>query len=364
MRLNQQSAITGAKEPTTVPFPPAERLDHFIARAHAYDSLTRAEAAELLACLLVKEATDAQITEALRAFATKGETSEEVVGIAETLRARMVTIPSPGFNFVDTAGMGGSRAKTFNVSTAAALVAAAAGVPVAKHGNHAFSSKSGSADVMLALGAQLPISAETAARMLESLGFCFLFAPTHHPALMRLAVIRKQLAIRTILNLAGPLANPANAKRHLLGASDANLLPVMAAALKSLGAERAWVVHGSDGLDEITLTGPTLVAGLHAGSVREFSVTPRDFGLPEQSLASISAPSPVASARIIRDVFENRDRDAAYHLVVINAAAAMHIGGFAGSLKDCGEAAAAAIASGAAAEKLNAFLAATRSDAE
>src|SRR5580698_6493190 len=246
------------------------RLQEFVARFRSGENLTRSETGDFLACILDESAPDALIAACLVAFAEKGETVEELVGLVESLRNRMVLLPAVRFDCVDTAGMGASSAKTFNVSTAAAIVAAAAGVPIAKHGNGAASSKSGSADVMRALGAHLPVAPQASAQMLSSLGFCFLFAPLHHPALARLAGIRRKLAIRTCFNLAGPLANPAGATRHLLGVSHAGLLPLMADALAELHATHAWVVHGCDGLDEITLSGPTQVAELRDGRRSDF----------------------------------------------------------------------------------------------
>jgi anthranilate phosphoribosyltransferase len=296
-------------------------------------------------------------------LARKGETAEELVGFAEALRARMVTIPTSHRIFVDTAGTGASRAKTFNVSTAAAIVAAAAGVPVTKHGGGAASSKFGSADVMRALGVRLPIAPELSGQLFESLGFCFLFAPAHHPALARVSGIRRELGIRTCFNLVGPLSNPARASRHVLGVSDRKLLSVMADSLAALGAERAWVVHGSDGLDEITLAGPTCVAELREGRRFDFEISPQDFGLRLQPLESAYAADAADSARIIKEVFAGRRRDVARDLIVVNAAAAMHVGGRSGTLKEYTECAAAAIEGGLAARKLEAFVSATNAAA-
>src|SRR5690349_23199011 len=227
----------------------AHRLSDFLARLVRREDLSREAAFELLEALLDAEATDAQISGALVALAAKGETVDELTGMAEGLRSRAIRVISKHECFIDTAGTGSSRAKTFNISTAAAFVIAAAGLPVAKHGNRAASSTSGSADVLRALGVNvsaLPSVSETA---LNEIGICFMFAPLYHGATARVAGIRKQLGVRTTFNLLGPLSNPAAAPRQIIGVWERGLVPRMAEALALLGTERAWVFHGEDGLD-------------------------------------------------------------------------------------------------------------------
>ena len=318
--------------------------------------LTRPEAAELLGYVFDGQATDAQIAGVLVALAKKGECVDEIVGLTEAMRARMVVLRTRHQCFVDTAGTGASRAKAFNISTAAAIVAAAAGVPVAKHGARAATSKTGSADVLAAMGAPIPVPVEISEQLFDSLGFCFLFAPAHHPASARVAGIRRELGVRTCFNLIGPLCNPARSRRQLMGVSDPKLMPMIASALLALGAERAWVVHGCDGLDEVTLAGPTCVLELRDGEERTRNIVPEDFGYRAESLEGARAEDAAASARIIREVFAGNRRDVARRLIVVNGAAALYLGGAAESLKECAERAEAAIDSGAASNKLDAFL--------
>src|SRR5205814_795465 len=257
----------------------ADSLKQFLPRLMRGEDLSRAEAAELLDALLDPEATDAQIAAALIALKVKGETFEELAGLAQAMRERAVRITSRHARFVDTAGTGSSCVKTFNVSTAAAFVIAGAGLAVAKHGNRAASSKCGSADVLGALGVSISVAPEVSEKCLNEIGICFMFAPLYHSATARVAAIRRELGVQTTFNLLGPLTNPAGAPRQIIGISDQNKLETIAHALALLGTEKAWVVHGADGLDEVTLTSATHVAEIHNGQVRKFEVTPEDFGL-------------------------------------------------------------------------------------
>src|SRR5690242_21860105 len=253
-------------------------LTDFLARLVRREDLSRAEAFELLEALLDADATDAQISGALVALAAKGESVDELTGMAEGLRSRAVRVISQHQCFIDTAGTGSSRAKTFNISTAAAFVIAGAGLPVAKHGNRAASSKSGSADLLTALGVNvsaIPLVSENA---LNEIGICFMFAPLFHGATARVAGIRRQLGIHTTFNLLGPLSNPAGAPRQIVGVWREDLAERLARVLVALGTEHAWVVHGEDGLDEITLAGRTHVAEARDGEVRMFEIAPEDFG--------------------------------------------------------------------------------------
>ena len=269
-------------------------LTDFLARLVRRENLSRDEAFELLEALLDAEATDAQISGALVALASKGETVEELTGLAEGLRSRAVRLVSKHPCFIDTAGTGSSCAKTFNISTAAAFVIAGAGLPVAKHGNRAASSKCGSADLLTALGVNvsaIPLASENA---LNEINICFMFAPLFHGATARVAGIRRQLGIHTTFNLLGPLSNPAGAPRQIIGVFRKDLAEKLAQVLAALGTERAWVVHGEDGLDEITLAGKTFVAEAQGGEVKTFEIGPSDSAKDVVLSASfVDTPIPV-----------------------------------------------------------------------
>lgn len=298
------------------------------------EDLSRREANGLLDALLNVEATDGQIAAALIALKLKGETVEELTGLAEGMRIRAVRINSRHDRFIDTAGTGSSSAKCFNVSTAAAFVIAGAGLPVAKHGNRAASSKCGSADVLSALGVNVSVSPEVSERCLNELGICFMFAPLYHGATARVAGIRRELGVQTTFNLLGPLTNPAGAPRQIIGVSNRSAVEPMARALSLLGTERAWVVHGADGLDEITLAEKTFVAEARAGDVRMFEIASEDFDFARASLDGLRGGDTEGNATAIRDVLSGSRRDEARTLVVINAAAALHVGGLAEELRD------------------------------
>lgn len=291
------------------------------------DSLSRGDAVRLLDGLLDEEATDGQISAILVALATKGETVDELAGMATGLRARAVRVNTSHRSFIDTAGTGSSAAKTFNISTAAAFVIAAAGLPVAKHGNRAASSRSGSADVLSALGVNVSAAPQVSEKCLNEIGICFMFAPLYHGATARVAGIRRELGIHTTFNLLGPLSNPAGAPRQIIGVWNKGLVERLANVLAALGTVKAWVVHGEDGLDEITVDGKTLVAEAHEGSVRSFEIGPEDFGLARGTLDQLRGGDPQANAAIIREVLTGTRRDEARTLVVINAAAAFMVGG-------------------------------------
>jgi anthranilate phosphoribosyltransferase len=316
------------------------------------ENLSRAEAALLLDALLDDSATDAQIAAGLIALKLKGETVEELTGLAEGIRSRSVRVTTNHSTFIDTAGTGSSCVKTFNVSTAAAFVIAGAGLPVAKHGNRAASSRCGSADVLTALGVNVSMSADTSAQCLNEMGMCFMFAPLYHRATARVAGIRREMGVQTTFNLLGPLTNPAGAPRQLIGVWDRSLVELLAQTVSLLGTERAWIVHGADGLDEITITGKTLVAEVRSGAVHTFEIEPRDFGLEPLALDGLAGGDAEANAAIIRTVLSGDRRDAARMLVVVNAAAALHVGGRAQNLGEGTKMAELSIDSGAAKEKL------------
>ena len=317
------------------------------------ENLSRREANGLLESLLNDDATDGQIAAALVALKLKGETVDELAGLAEGMRARSVRINSRHERFIDTAGTGSSCVKTFNVSTAAAFVIAGAGLPVAKHGNRAASSKCGSADVLAALGVNISVGPEQSEKTLNEVGICFMFAPLYHSATARVAAIRRELGVPTTFNLLGPLTNPAGAPRQIVGVSDRETIEPMARALALLGTERAWVVHGADGLDEVTLAGQTFVAEAANGSVRTFEIEPEDFGIERGSIDGLGGGDADANASIIQDVLSGKRRDEARLLVLVNSAAALHVGGSAPDLKAGMRLAEGSIDTGRAFEKLN-----------
>jgi anthranilate phosphoribosyltransferase len=336
-------------------------LTAFLARLVRREDLSREEAFELLEALLDADATDAQISGALVALATKGETVDELTGMAEGLRSRAVRVIAKHPCFIDTAGTGSSRAKTFNISTAAAFVIAGAGLPVAKHGNRAASSKSGSADLLTALGVNvsaIPLVSENA---LNEIGICFMFAPLYHGATARVAGIRRQLGVHTTFNLLGPLSNPAGAPRQIIGVWRKDLAEKLAHVLAALGTERAWVVHGEDGLDEITLAGKTHVAEAQDGQVKTFEIEPRDFAYEVGSLEHLRGGDTDANAEIVYDVLAGKRTDEARALVIMNAAAALLLGGAGGDLREAAKMAAGSIDSGAALGKLERLIEATSS---
>jgi anthranilate phosphoribosyltransferase len=315
-------------------------------------NLTRVEAVLLLDALLDSAATDAQIAAALIALKLKGETVEELAGLAEGMRARAVRINTHHTCFIDTAGTGSSGAKTFNVSTAAAFVIAGAGLPVAKHGNRAASSRCGSADVLTALGVDVSMPPEVSEKCLNEIGICFMFAPLYHGATARVAGVRRELGVQTTFNLLGPLTNPARAPRQIIGVWDRSLVEPLAQTLSLLGTERAWIVHGGDGLDEVTLADRTFVAEATNGAVRAFEIEPKDFGVERAALAELRGGDAAANAAIISSVLSGARRDAARTLVVVNAAAALHVGGLSENLREGARLAEQSIDSGAAQAKL------------
>jgi anthranilate phosphoribosyltransferase len=327
-------------------------LREFTLRLMRGEDLGREESAALLDALLDGNATDAQLGAALVALAVKGETVEELAGLATAMRQRAVQIHTRHERFIDTAGTGSSAAKTFNVSTAAAFVIAGAGLPVAKHGSRAATSRSGSADVLNALGVNVGAAPEVSESCLNELGVCFMFAPLYHGATARVAGVRRELGLHTTFNLLGPLTNPAGAPRQIIGVWHEALVEPLAHTLLALGAERAWVVHGLDGLDEVTLAARTKVAEVEGGAVRVFEVAPEDFGLEPSPLDELRGGDAEANARIIRSILSGERRDAGRALVVANAAAALYVGGAADDLNEAAQLAEQSIDTGAALDKL------------
>jgi anthranilate phosphoribosyltransferase len=318
--------------------------------------LTRDEAREAMNTIMSGEATPAQIGGFLVALRLKGETADEIAGCAEAMRAHVLAVHPKREDLVDTAGTGGDGGRTFNISTAAALVAAAAGAGVAKHGNRAVSSASGSADVLEALGFELELPPERIAESIDTLGFGFLFAPTHHPAMKHAAPVRKELAARTVFNVLGPLTNPAGARAQVVGVYSPDLVKTLAEVLAALGARRAFVVHGAGGIDELSPAGPNLVYEVVDGGIREREIDPLELGIARCAPEVLRGGSPEENAAAIREVFAGGDggrRDA----ILLNAAGAIAAGGHAEDLREGLELARQAVESGAAAERLEALIA-------
>jgi anthranilate synthase component I len=324
------------------------------------ENLSRVEAGNFLECLLNPVATDAQIAAALTSLAVKGETSDELAGIAEAMRDRALPLRSRHARFIDTAGTGSSAAKTFNISTAAAFVIAGAGLPVAKHGSRASTSRCGSADVLQALGVNTAAPVETVERCLNEHEICFMFAPLFHAATARVAHVRRDLGVHTTFNLLGPLTNPARAPFQIVGVWQLSLLERVASALARLGIEKAWVVHGADGLDEITIADKTYVAACSSpGDVETFTVSPEDFGLERQHLGGFRGNGLQENAQLIRAILQGvktKTTNAARDLVIINAAAALHLAGVASDLRYAASLARESIDTGRAASKLEALV--------
>lgn len=321
-----------------------------LARLAEGEALSEAEAEAAFGLLMEGEATPSQIAGLLMAMRVRGETVPEITGAARAMRARMLAVAAPD-GAIDTCGTGGDASGTYNISTAAALVIAAAGVPVAKHGNRAASSKSGSADVLAALGVALDAPMERVQAALDQAGIAFLWAPRHHAAMRHVAGTRTELGTRTIFNLLGPLANPGSVTRQVVGVFAAHWVRPLAETLGRLGATHAWVVHGTDGLDELSTTGETLVAEWHQGRVREFRVTPEDAGLKRANPVLLKGGDATENAEALTALLEG-DPSAYRDIVVLNAAAAFIVAGRAPDLKSGAALAASTIDSGAARQKL------------
>lgn len=322
--------------------------------------LTRDEAAEVLERIMGGEANDIQIAAILTAFAVKGPTVEELTGLASTMRRHAVPLSTTRELFLDTAGTGGDAGRTFNVSTAAAFVIAGAGGAVAKHGSRAATSKAGSADALEQLGVAVGVSVEKSQECLDQLGICFLLAPQYHPAMACVKNVRTQIGMQTVFNLLGPLSNPARAPRQLLGVYDKHDQEKVARTLMALGVERAWVVHGEDGLDEITITGPTNVVEVDRRKLSFFEIEPRDFGIEARALDGVSCGSAAENARLIERILSGEERGTGRDLVVANAAAGLYLLGLAADLKEGAAMASGAVDSGTALGKLRALAEATQ----
>jgi anthranilate phosphoribosyltransferase len=323
-----------------------------IERLHRHEDLTVEQASAAMAAIMRGEAAPAQIAGLLVGLAMKGERPSELVGLATTMRAHAVPLPGARGPVFDTCGTGGDRSGSFNISTASALVIAACGVRVAKHGNRSVSSLCGSADVLQALGVNVLMSPAIAARCLDEAGIAFLFAPTFHPAMRHAAQARRDLGVRTAFNLLGPLTNPARPVRQIVGVPRPELTELIARTLLALGAERAWVVHGADGLDELSTTGHTKVSEVRGGAVHTFYIHPSDYGLTKAAAGALSGGDAPANARIIERVLDGQPgppRD----IVLLNAGAALMVAGMMATVQAGITRAAAAIDSGAARETLD-----------
>ncbi len=317
-----------------------------IAKLLENKNLSREEASAVMNEIMSGECTDAQIGGYLIALRVKGETVDEIAGSAEAMREKAVKISAPA-DVIDTCGTGGDCQGTFNVSTAAAIVACAAGAKVAKHGNRSVSSKSGSADVLKALGVNIEASPETVQACIEEVGIGFLFAPLLHGAMKYAIGPRRELGVRTVFNILGPLTNPADAKAQVLGVYDPKLTSVIAKVLKELGSTRALVVHGSDGMDEITISGETIVAELNDGIIREYKLCPESLGLQQADTASIRVESAEESAALIKTVFAG-EKGPARDIVILNAGAALWVSGISASIQEGVDKAGEILDSGAA----------------
>jgi anthranilate phosphoribosyltransferase len=325
-------------------------IQHELRRiVEARETLSRGEALILMQRILDGEATDVEIAALLGALAGRGETAEEVAGFASAMRAVATTLPltaAEQASLVDTCGTGGDASGSFNISTAAALVAAAAGAKVAKHGNRAITSRCGSADVLDALDIPTTLAPEAAADALRQHGFCFLLAPSHHPAMKAVMPVRRAMGVRTVLHVLGPLLNPAGARRQVMGVYSARLVPLVAEAMTMLGIQHAFVVHGDGGLDELALSGPSEVAEVLDGEVRQYVVTPEDFGLQRAPLSALEGGDAAANALILRTIFSGAPgphRD----VVLLNAAAVLVAAGRVNDIREGVTVAAQTIDSGA-----------------
>jgi len=324
-------------------------LEDVLGRVSAGENLSMEEMAGAIDAIMQGGVPEGQMGLLLTSLRAKGETAEEVAGAALAMRRHMVRIRCRHDTFIDTCGTGGDASQTFNISTAAAIVTAAAGLPVAKHGNRKITSKTGSADVLQHLGINVEASVPQVVRCLDELGICFCFAPLMHPAMKHVAAVRKKLAVPTIFNLLGPLTNPAGAPYQLLGVGQPHLQPLLAEALCLLGVQRAMVVCGADGLDEVTIAGETQVVAVEGENVERRTWSPDDFGLPRAELDSIRVEGPAESAEMIRQVLDGQPGPAR-DIVVINSAAALMTAGKTSEPQAAASAAQEAIDRGAAKE--------------
>ena len=334
-------------------------FQEILTKLAGHNDLDTAEAAGAMRIIMDGKASQAQIGAFLLALQMKGETADEIAAFARVMRDNAIMVkPATKRMLVDTCGTGGDGARTFNISTASAIVAAGAGCPVVKHGNRGISSRCGSADVLTALGVKIPVHPEVQADIIERVGIAFFFAPTYHPAMRFVMTARQEIGCRTVFNILGPLANPAGARAQVLGVYHPNLTGTLAEVLRILGLSRAMVVHGS-GLDEITTTGETLIAELRQGAIQKYTIRNDTFGIAPAQLQDIAGGDPSYNARIIRDILQG-ERGAPRDIVLMNAGAALYVGELARDLHEGIRLAAISIDSGNASARLNALVDATR----
>jgi anthranilate phosphoribosyltransferase len=334
-------------------------LKSIIGKVATGASLSREEAASAFDAVMSGEATPSQMGGLLMALRVRGETVDEITGAVSAMRSKMLTVDAPA-DAVDIVGTGGDGSGSVNVSTCAAFIVSGTGLPVAKHGNRALSSRSGAADVLASLGVKIDLRPEQVGRCVRECGIGFMFAPAHHPAMKNVGPTRVELATRTIFNLLGPLSNPAGVKRQMVGVFSRQWVQPLAQVLKNLGSESAWVVHGSDGLDEITLTGPTFVSALHNGEIRNFEVTPEDAGLSRCEPGALKGGDADANAIALQSVLDGRPspyRDVA----LLNAAAALIVANHARDLREGVAMGARSLDSGAASARLKHLIAVSNS---
>ncbi len=332
-----------------------ERFRALIGKVATGATLTRAEAAHAFDKMMAGEATPAQMGALLMGLRVRGETVDEIAGAVATMRAKMLPVEAPA-DAIDVVGTGGDASGSYKISTCAAFIVAGAGVPVAKHGNRALSSKSGAADVLAALGVNIDLSPDAIGRCVREAGIGFMFAPAHHPAMKNVGPTRVELGTRTIFNLLGPLSNPAGVKRQMVGVFARPWIEPLAKVLAALGSERAWVVHGSDGLDELTTSGPSFVAELAGGKVKTFEVTPEDAGLKRSNPEQLRGGEAAMNAAALRTVLEGMPgpyRDVA----LMNAGAALVVAGKAKNIREGVALGAKALDSGAANVRLEKLIA-------
>ena len=325
-----------------------------IRRLAAGESLTDADAAAAFGLVMNGEATPAQVAALLMGLRVKGETPGEVAGAARALRDAMIRIDAetPG-QLVDTCGTGGGAVTTFNISTAAGLLAAGAGLRVAKHGNRSFTSQCGSADVLEALGVPLDATPPHMAQVLREAGVVFMFAPTMHPAMRHVGPVRRELAVQTVMNLVGPLANPAGAGRQVVGVAERRRMALLAGALAALGSRRALVVHGEPGMDEVSPLGPTYVTEVDPAGLREWILDPATLGLGAFRPEELAGGSPADNAQIVSEILDGRGAPGARAAVILNAAAALYVGGMGRTIQSCVALASQAVDSGAGRQALD-----------
>ncbi len=312
-----------------------ENLKALIGKVATGTALTRAESAHAFDVMMSGEATPSQIGALLMGLRVRGETVDEIAGAVATMRSKMLTVKAPA-GAVDVVGTGGDASGSYNISTCASFIVAGAGVPVAKHGNRALSSKSGAADVLMGLGVKIDLTPEQIGTCIAEAGIGFMFAPAHHPAMKHVGPTRVEMGTRTIFNLLGPLSNPAGVTRQMVGVFSRSWVEPLAEVLRALGSERAWVVHGSDGLDEITTTGPTAVAELKDGAIRSFEIAPEEFGIARATPEALKGGDGAANAQALRAVLAG-EAGAYADIALMNAAAALLVAGavedFAGGLE-------------------------------